>query len=156
MTSRSLSLFAVLICSLAIWGCTQSAREPTGEPVYFVSEAPDPDEQLPALAAADESALEALGRAAETNDPDVMEAALAALGTCHAPATCTGIVACSNWSPLVACDSNCPKRCCHDGPACNEPDFGGTITRERFRKCWTAQNVECFEFSHSTVNICGC
>jgi hypothetical protein len=84
-------------------------------------------------------------RAAETGDPEVIAAAIAAMATPGVTAACHGVVSspgpssCAEWSGLVECgDRQCNASCgvClpRGDPNCEFP-IASTQPTERFRRC---------------------
>jgi hypothetical protein len=160
MNIRALSTCLFIACGL--WACTQTSPEVTADPampllaegavVFTMGES----EEVPAFAVDTQEPTPAMLEAARSGDPEAMRDAAANLSTCHAAKTCPGYGACTGWSALAYCNDTCTKRCCHDGPACNEPDIGGTVYRERYRICFNSAGASCTEWNLQAQYVCGC
>ena len=152
MTIKALafSLFA----TFGVVACTQAPPPPSSEQMMSMTELDVP----PALPAAFGDATPEMLRAALSNDPEAMAAAIPSLGSCHAPFTCGAeFGSCGSWSSFSFCGNSCTKRCCHDAPLCNEPDIGGTVVNERFQVCWnSARTASCTNWQTQSQNVCGC
>jgi len=151
MTIKTLAFF--LITAFALIACTQAPPPASSEQVMSMTELDIP----PALPAGLGDATPEMLRAALSNDPDAMAAAIPSLGSCHAAFTCdASFASCGTWSSFSFCGDSCTKRCCHDAPICNEPDIGGTVVNQRFQVCFNSAGVACTNWQTQSRNVCGC
>jgi hypothetical protein len=148
MTIRALGVCLFIAC---LWACTQAPPEAPAEQTSTLG-----DEAPIFAVAATREPTPAMLEAALSGDPVAMSAAASLLGTCHAATTCPGYGACTSWSTLAYCNDTCTKRCCHDGPSCNEPDIGGTVYRQRYRVCFNPAGASCTEWNIQSEYVCGC
>jgi hypothetical protein len=150
MTTRTAAMF--LLITGNVLACRQAPAE---SPVDPAASAPY-EEALATPVPAFEVPTPQMLQAALSGDPEAMRAAATSVAGCHAATTCPGYGACSGWSARTQCNDNCTRRCCHDGPACNEPDFGGTVYHQRYRVCFNPAGAACTEWSISSSYVCGC
>ena len=159
---------AVIVIAGGLYACAPASHDPpassaaVSEAVEAVMEVPALADEAPAIVARKLiTPTPEMLKAALSNDPDAMRAAVTTAGTCQAASTCPAeFGACTNWSTPTICNETCgapycicrPIRLCGGDP----PEPRGTQTFNAFRICFDPQQHACTEWSNTSSSFCGC
>ena len=142
-----------LVCSL--WACNNQLPEPRVESAQSEDELSAPPVERVIRP------TQAMLDAAQSGDPQAMQAAATLNGTCEPSSTCPAQYgACTNWSAASECDQTCgPGFClCKPwlDPECTDGELRGRIYSNSYRVCFDAALNGCTEWRQTISLFCGC